>query len=66
MDFKKYFDFHRTNEDFLLFDMPDIKVNKEGQRLMRDFGIGEIALFFIKQRVDRSTKNESNYVAMIK
>ena len=45
---KEHFDFHRTSEEFLLFDMPEIKVNKESQRLMRDFGIGEIALFFIK------------------
>ena len=42
------FGFRRKKDDFLLFDMPDIKVNKESQRLMRDFGIGEIALFFVK------------------
>ncbi len=50
---RKYFDFLKTTEDFLLFDMPEIKVNKESQRLLRDFNVGEIALFFIKQRVDR-------------
>jgi hypothetical protein len=47
------FGFRRKKDDFLLFDMPEIKVNKESQRLMRDFGIGEIALFFVKQKVDR-------------
>ena len=52
-DCKARFDFQRTAEDFLLFDMPETRVNKESQRLMRDFSIGEIALYFVKQAVDR-------------
>ena len=46
--------------------MPEIKVNKESQRLMRDFNIGDFALFFIKQRVDRQTNYNEDYTAMIK
>ena len=41
-------------------------MNKESQRLMRDFNIGDFALFFIKQRVDRQTNYNPDYIAMIK
>ena len=34
-------------DNFILFDMSSYKVNKEAQKLMRDFKIDEIALHFI-------------------
>ena len=45
--------FKTLTEKFVLFNMNPVKPNKESQKLMRDFNIAEIALFIIKQKVDR-------------
>jgi hypothetical protein len=44
-----------SKQDFILFDQKEKKSNKENQRLLGSFGIENLALFFIKFRVDRDS-----------
>ena len=46
--------------------MKPVKVNKESQKLMRDFKIAEVAVNFIKIKVDRQTNNSELYTDLIK
>ena len=55
-----------TTDNFILFNMKPVRVNKESQKLMRDFKIAEIAINFIKIKVDRQTNNSKIYTALIK
>lgn len=52
-------------EDFLLFDQVDLPQNRENQRLMSNFGIESLAMFFIKYRVDRNSVNDPFYQQLI-
>jgi len=48
--------------DFLLFKQKTNQfVNKENQRLLRNFEIENLAMFFIKFRVDRACVNDPQY-----
>ena len=56
----------KTNvEKFILFNMTPKKANKEAQKLIRDFNIAEVALFIIKQKVDRQTSIHDDYKDLI-
>ena len=55
-----------TTDNFILFNMKPVRVNKESQKLMRDFKIAEIAINFIKIKVDRQTNNSKIYTSLIK
>ena len=55
-----------ATDNFILFGMKPVRVNKESQKLMRDFNIAEIALYFIKVKVDRNTNYHADYVALIR
>ena len=56
----------KTSDNFILFTMKPIKPSKEAQNLMRDFNIAEIALFFLKFKVDRQTSFNPAYMNLIK
>lgn len=47
--------------DFLLFDRQQGISNTENQRLLSSFGIENLAMFFIKYRVDKSSVNDPFY-----
>ena len=55
-----------ASDNFILFNMKPVKINKEAQKLMRDFKIAEIAVNFIKIKVDRQTNNDELYIDLIK
>ena len=55
-----------SQRDFILFHNDSVKhPNKENQRLLGSFGIDNLALFFIKYRVDRSQINDPHYQQLI-
>ena len=48
--------------DFLLFDkIVNEPSNKENQRLLGSFEVDNLAMFFIKYRVDRNSVNDPFY-----
>lgn len=49
----------------MLFERTDRPQNKENQRLMANFGIEALAMFFIKYRVDRNSVNDPFYQQLI-
>jgi hypothetical protein len=52
--------------DFILFKQKTNQfVNKENQRLLGNFEIENLAMFFIKFRVDRSCVNDPQYQQLI-
>ena len=51
--------------DFLLFDRQQGVSNTENQRLLSSFGIENLAMFFIKYRVDKSSVNDPFYQQLI-
>jgi len=50
-----------NQRDFILFDQKDRQQNREHQRLLGTFGIENLAMFFIKYRVDRNSVNDPFY-----
>ena len=58
---------NRVNpKDFILFQQKDNQyTNKENQRLLGNFGIENLAMFFIKYRVDRGSVNDPHYQQLI-
>ena len=49
-------------------DIPQLKIlneMSENQKLLRDFKLAQIAMFFIKQRVDRVTINDQHYIDLM-
>ena len=54
-----------NRKDFVLFERTDRPQNKENQRLMANFGIESLAVFFIKYRVDRNSVNDPFYQQLI-
>ena len=55
------FDAKVDKKDFLLFNKKEKASNKENQRLLGSFGIENLAMFFIKYRVDRNSINDPFY-----
>ena len=55
----------KLKEDFILFDMDQFTPDAENQKLMSDFKVANIALFWIKQRVDRITMSNPFYNDLI-
>lgn len=55
----------KLKEDFILFDIDPVTPDTENQRLIYDFNIASIALYFIKQKVDRITINNQRYIDLI-
>lgn len=52
--------------DFILFQIDEKqRVNRENQRLLGSFGIENLAMFFIKYRVDRNQVNDPLYQQLI-
>jgi hypothetical protein len=49
----------------LLFNKKEKVPNKENQRLLGSFGIENLAMFFIKYRVDRNSINDPFYQQLI-
>ena len=55
----------KLREDFILHDIEPIQPDGENQKLLRDFKLAQIAMFFIKQRVDRVTINDQHYIDLM-
>ena len=54
-----------NQRDFILFEEVNQRQNKENQRLLGSFGIENLAMFFIKYRVDRNSVNDPVYQQLI-
>lgn len=54
-----------NQRDFILFEEVSQRQNKENQRLLGSFGIENLAMFFIKYRVDRNSVNDPVYQQLI-
>jgi hypothetical protein len=56
-----------NQKDFILFQIDEKQAsNKENQRLLGSFNIENMALFFIKYRVDRNSINDPAYAQLIR
>jgi len=53
-------------ESFILYDDEPGVISKEVQRLLLNFNIAELAMFFVSQRVDRASNSNPLYLTMIK
>jgi hypothetical protein len=53
-------------ESFILYDDEPGVISKEVQRLLLNFNIAELAMFFVGQRVDRASNSNPHYKEMIK
>jgi hypothetical protein len=53
-------------EEFILYEEFTGTISKENQKLLRNFKLAEIAIFFVSIRVDRDTNSNTHYVKMIK
>jgi hypothetical protein len=54
-----------SQKDFLLFHRIDSPVNTENQRLLGNFHIENLAMFFLKYRVERNSVNDPFYQKLI-
>lgn len=54
-----------NQRDFILFEEVNQRQNKENQRLLGSFGIENLAMHFIKYRVDRNSVNDPVYQQLI-
>ena len=55
-----------NTDHFILFNMQPVNINREAQKLMRDFNVAEIALFLLKYKVDRETSFNPLYQTLVK
>ena len=54
-------------EEFILYEQFTGTISKENQRLLRNFKLAEVAIFFVVTiRVDRETNSNPRYTNMIK